>query len=159
MTTSDLFWELSKIAATGFVAGIFAAWVAMRDHRFKKWWELRVAAYQNVIEALSDLAYVYNSRLNHQYQGVEPDREAEQRLSSLAQEAFNKVRKAADAGAFLFSAEANAILDAFQKELDQDYQTYFEHLDGLAAVSKTCLTKLVAITRKDLSVKWRFFFW
>jgi hypothetical protein len=152
MAAQEIAWELAKMAGTGLVAGLFTAWVTMRDHRYKKWWELRVAAYQVVIDALSDLAYIYNSRLNLEYKGNELDKESEQHMSTVAGEAFVKVRKAADSGAFLFSEGANEILAAFRKELDQNYETYFDHLDGLAAVSRTCLNELVALARKDLQV-------
>lgn len=50
----EIAWELAKMGGTGLVAGLFTAWVTMRDHRDKKWWELRVTAYQIVIDALSD---------------------------------------------------------------------------------------------------------
>jgi hypothetical protein len=52
----------------------------------------------------------------------------------------------------LFSEGANEILACFRKELDQNYETYFEHLDGLAAVSRSCLDEMVALARKDLQV-------
>jgi hypothetical protein len=152
MAAQEIAWELAKMAGTGLVAGLFTAWVTMRDHRYKKWWELRVAAYQVVIDALSDLAYIYNTRLSREYQGNELDKDADERMSAEAQEAFVKLRKAADTGAFLFSEGANDILAAFRKELDQNYETYFEHLDGLAAVSRACLNELVALARKDLQV-------
>ena len=36
MDAGQITWELCKMAGTGLVAGLFSAWVAMRDHRFKK---------------------------------------------------------------------------------------------------------------------------
>jgi len=56
--------ELIKLASVGFIAGLFSSVIANRDHRQRKWWELRVSAYQNAIEALSDLVYYYDTRLN-----------------------------------------------------------------------------------------------
>jgi hypothetical protein len=94
MDATTLSLELAKMAGTGLVAGIFTAWVAIRDNRFMKWWELRIAAYQSVIDALSDVAYVYDSRLKHENRRAEPNAEVKERLSVLAQEAFIKVRKA-----------------------------------------------------------------
>jgi hypothetical protein len=53
-------------------------------------------------------------------------------MPAVVEEAFVKVRKAADSGAFLFSEGGNEISATFRKELDQSYETYFEHLDGPA---------------------------
>lgn len=53
--------ELLKLGVVGLIAGIFSSWLANKDYRYRKWWELRVAAYQGAIEALSDIAHYYNS--------------------------------------------------------------------------------------------------
>jgi len=49
--------ELLKLALVGLISGVFSYYLTFRKHRFEKWWELRVTAYQEVIAALSDLHY------------------------------------------------------------------------------------------------------
>lgn len=41
----DVALELLKLASVGVVAGLFSSIVANRDHRQRKWWELRITAY------------------------------------------------------------------------------------------------------------------
>ena len=56
----ELTFELIKLAVVGLIAGLFSSIIANKDHRQRKWWELRVSAYQNAIESLSDLVYYYD---------------------------------------------------------------------------------------------------
>nr|WP_075519007.1 hypothetical protein [Moritella viscosa]SHO17368.1 Putative uncharacterized protein [Moritella viscosa] len=56
--------ELLKLGFVGVIAGLFASFLANRDFRNKKWWELRVSAYKTAIEALSDLVHYYECHLN-----------------------------------------------------------------------------------------------
>jgi hypothetical protein len=86
MFTTAMLMELSKVAGAGMVAGLFAAFVAQRDHRFKKWWELRVAAYRDVIEALSDLDYVYQMRWKAETEGVVHSDKQQNRLTEMQRE-------------------------------------------------------------------------
>jgi hypothetical protein len=53
--------EFLKLGVVGLVAGLFASTAANRDYRYRKCWELRVTAYQNLIESLSDLVYYYET--------------------------------------------------------------------------------------------------
>lgn len=146
-------WELVRMAGAGLVAGLFASIVATKDHRHKKWWEMRVAAYQAVIEALSDLVHVYafRYRVEIEYREISDAREAE--LERIAADSYARVRKSADAGAFLFSAEANAALELVRKEWESEYEMYVDRLDGLQAAAKQCLTTVVALSKTDLELR------
>ncbi|RAM61473.1 hypothetical protein [Herbaspirillum rubrisubalbicans] len=159
MDTTTIVFEIAKMAGTGVVAATFTAWFTIRDHRFKKWWELRAAAYQQVIEALSDVVYVFSVHFDSELRGVDVSDVKNEKLASMSNESFAKIRKAADAGAFLFSDEANALLGDFQKSLDEEHQSYFEHIDGVLFSAKKCLKNLVAQSRKDLSLHQSFFIW
>jgi len=53
----DSILELIKLVGAGLIAGLFSSALANKNHRQRKWWELRVTAYQNAIDALSDLIY------------------------------------------------------------------------------------------------------
>lgn len=144
--------ELARMAGAGLVAGIFASIIAAKDHRHKKWWEMRVAAYQALIEALSDLVYVYDVRYQAaiEYRELSDSREAE--LAKIAVDSYGRVRKAADAGAFLFSAKANAALELVRKEWESDHEMYVDRLDGLQAAAKQCLKTVVALSKTDLEL-------
>ena len=57
------------------------------------------------------------------------------------EQAYPKIRKFADSGAFLFSDEANLALREFMQEDDSD--DYVEHLDTKLARANKCLLQLV----------------
>lgn len=159
MIDTSVLWDLAKMAGAGLTAGLFAAYVSGKDYRFKKWWEMRVAAYQSAIEALSDFAYAYDVRYRALLEGRELSDEREEVLGSLVTEAFHRVRKATDSGAFLFSAEANAALATVVAEWDADHQSYQDHLDSLQFVAKQCLNRLVVISKVDLNLHRNFWIW
>lgn len=148
----DAYLELVKVIGTGLTAGLLSAWLARRDHRYKTWWQMRVEAYQGLIEALSDLAYVYGQRFNHEINGHEPGADANEHLSKLGDEAYAKVRKAADSGAFLFSLSVLSSLAELRKEYERGYDHYIEAMQGMADESEKCLAAIVAVSRNDLAV-------
>lgn len=57
------------MAEVGLVAGLFSAFLWSKDDRFWKWWEMRGAAYQAVIDALSDLTTAYKVRFQAELNG------------------------------------------------------------------------------------------
>ena len=152
-------WDVGRMAGAGLVAGLFTAFMGSRDHRYKKWWELRVAAYQSVIDALSDMAYAYEARYQAEIEGRELSEERKTELGALTVQAFTRVRKAADSGAFLFSAEANAALDLVRKEWETHHPTWQEHLDAMQFTSRQCLTRIVALSKSDLKLQRHLFIW
>ncbi|MDH4319825.1 MAG: hypothetical protein OEV64_15695 [Desulfobulbaceae bacterium] len=145
--------EILKLALVGLVAGMFSTYLSGRDHRDKKWWELRASAYQSVIEALSDLSYYYDRHLTAEIEYREFSAEYKEKLKAFWEEAYPKVRKAADMGAFLFSEEANAALNEFIEQQESGHETYIEHLDSSYAGAKKCLKRLVACSKKDLEIR------
>ena len=150
MPFEPLLLELLKLSSVGLIAGLFASFIQNRDHRQRKWWEMRVQAYQNAIEALSDLAYYYDKHMNAEIESRELPPEFVARLATFQEQAFPKVRKYADSGAFLFSDRANAALKQFIE--DEDAQSYFEHLDANLAKAKLCLSELIACSKVDLKL-------
>lgn len=150
MPVEPLLLELVKLSAVGLIAGLFASFIQNRDHRQRKWWELRVQAYQNAIEALSDLAYYYGKHVDAEveYRKLSPEFAA--RLATFEEQAFPKVRKYADSGAFLFSDRANAALKQFIE--DEYAQSYIEHLDANFAKAKHCLSELIECSKVDLKL-------
>ena len=148
-------YELFKLATVGLVAGLFSSYIANRDHRHRKYWELRVTAYQNAIEALSDLVYYYERHFAAAIEHRDLDKQFEEKLSQYWDQSFPKIRKYADSGAFLFSDEANTALREFMA--DESYQSYIEDLDGELAKARICLNKLVECSKKDLKLKRRWF--
>ena len=149
----DIILELLKLGAVGLIAGIFSSYLANRDYRSRKWWELRVAAYQSAIESLSDLIYYYDRHLNATIESYELPDELKNKLDEYWESGFHKIRKSADSGAFLFSLEANKALSDFMNLSDDPNDTYDEHLDNRLDGAKKCLAKLVECSKVDLKLK------
>lgn len=147
----DLAIELVKLGTVGLLAGLFSSILANRDHRSRRWWEMRVVAYQSAIDALSDLVYYYDRHLRAEARGSDLPAEYKKKMDAAWDASFPKVRRLADSGAFLFSDRANAALHEFIE--DDDAPTYFEHLDNNLAKSRKCLRELVACSKQDLSLK------
>jgi len=149
----DALLELLKLALVGLVSGLFSHYLSGRKHRSEKWWEIRVAAYQDAISALSDLYHYFSSHFDAEMlqRGMPEDKKKE--LKPLWDSGFQKVRKAADAGAFLFSPQAETALKAFVKGEEDHYDTYFDYLDGRCADAKTCLDTLIACSKSDLRLR------
>jgi hypothetical protein len=149
--------ELLKLAIVGLVSGFFSYYLSGRKHRTEKWWELRVAAYQEAISALSDLCYYFKRHLTFEETGRELTEERKKELQRFWDDGYHKVRKAADAGAFLFSADAETALKTFINDENEHYNTYYEYLDGRCVDAKKCLDELVACSKNDLLLKDGFF--
>ena len=147
----DVVLEVIKLGVVGLIAGLFSSTLANRDHRNRKWWEMRVAAYQNAIEALSDLVYYYGKHWDAEVEQQEMSDELNAKLYAFWEQSFPKVRKYADSGAFLFSDEANAALRELMQ--DDNEQSYFEHLDNNFAKAQKCLNKLVECSKSDLKLE------
>lgn len=147
----DAVLEIVKLGFVGLIAGLFSSVLANRDHRHRKWWEMRVTAYQNAIEALSDLVYYYDKHWNAEIEQREISDEFKAKLDAFWEQSFPKVRKYADSGAFLFSDEANAALRELMT--DDNEPSYFEHLDNNFAKAKKCLNRLVECSKTDLKLE------
>lgn len=147
----DVAVELIKLGAVGLIAGLFSSLLANRDHRYRKWWELRVSAYQGAIEALSDIVYYYDKHYDAEIESRELSEQFKGKISDFWDASYPKVRRLADSGAFLFSDRANAALRDFVRA--DHAESYFEHLDNNLAKSKKCLAELVACSKVDLRLK------
>ncbi len=153
----DIIVELVKLAAVGILAGAFASYLNNRDHRQKKWWELRVEAYKNAIEALSDLLHFFNSQYNAEIEKKDLSPEQVLELTKQRQEGYKKIRLAADTGAFLFSQEAANILKDYISEMETQYLTKLDYADAGWASTKNCLKAIVECSKKDLHLKNAFY--
>jgi hypothetical protein len=147
----DTFLELLKLGGVGIIAGLFASLISNRDYRHRKYWELRVGAYQAAIEALSDLYYYFDKHYNAEIEYRELSQDFKSKISASWDQAHPKVRRLADSGAFLFSDRANRALREFMKDENENF--YMDMLENGRNKSKKCLDELVACSKEDLRLK------
>lgn len=152
----DVILELIKLASVGILAGAFTSYMANRDHRQKKWWELRVQAYKEVIESLSELFQYFDTYYNAEVAKEKLTEEQKIELSNIWKNGYRKVRIAADTGAFLYSPEVEKALSEFVTEMEVRYLTFFDHLDCGWESTKKCLDVLVKCSKNDLQLKSAF---
>jgi hypothetical protein len=151
----DLVLELLKLGCVGIIAGLFSSALAIRDHRRRTWWEMKVTAYKNAIEALSDLVYYYDKHYTAIIEYRELPDDFKQKLDAYWESAYPAVRKFADSGAFLFSENANNALQEFMKP--ENHDSYVDHLDTALFKARTCLSILVECSKSDLQLSSRWY--
>jgi hypothetical protein len=150
----EIAFEIIKLAVVGLIAGLFSSALSNRDYRDRKWWELRVEAYQSSIIALSDLIHYYDIHYSAEIEFRELPDSTKERLRQYSNDAYPKIRRLADSGAFLFSDRANA---ALRKFLDQDFSdSYIDALDNNLVKSKACLSELIICSKEDLRLNSRW---
>ena len=149
----QLLFELLKLGSVGIIAGLFSSFLANRNFRNKKWWELRVSAYQTAIEAFSDVVHYYNKQ-GDDWQVQKLTEQQNQSLNTMINEALPKIRKLSDTGAFLFSDEANTALRNFTDfKIKGEIYDPDDYYGPLQAEANKCLKELVSLSRKDLSIR------
>ena len=145
--------EILKLAAVGLISGLFSAFVANRTHRTKRWWELRVAAYQDLINALSDVSFYYEKKYSAAIEHRELSDEYEAEIGKFWDQSYHKIRKAADSGVFFFTPDVNEALKEFSPLSYEDHLTYEEHLEAYLNVAQKCLATTVESANRVLRVK------
>ena len=148
--------EILKLAFVGLTAGLFSSFVANRDYRYKKWWELRVIAYQDLIEALSDLVYYFDRHYKAETEHWTLKEDDLEKLSHHWEAAFPKVKKSGESGAFLLSDDVNHSLEKLIECNNRHYDSYFEFLENNLIEARNCLSLVVFSSKKDLKIggKW-----
>ena len=146
----DTFFEILKLGAVGLTAGLFSAWLGSLSHRNRKWWELKLEAYKNVIEALSDVVYYFDIHYNAEIKQREISDEIDREVQKFWDDSYNKIRKYKDSGTLFFSVEANQALVKFMKLKEKNFHNYIEHLESYSAGAERCLASIIESARKDL---------
>ncbi len=149
----DTLIELIKLGSVGILAGLFSSFITNRDHRNKKWWELRIVAYQGLIEALSDLNHYFSSNYDAEIKRQDLDGARVKELKKYFDNSFQKIRVSADSGAFLFSDNVNESLQELMALKDTNFDSWFEYLDENLFITSKCLKSVVASSKVDLQVK------
>ncbi|WP_149499227.1 hypothetical protein [Roseiconus lacunae] len=115
---------------------------------------MRVAAYQELIHALSDLLHTADTYLEAHYDQQDLTSEAKQRISRIRSEQYPKIRRAADSGAFLFSHTVCESLKKFMTQEDDEKYSSIINLENEYGRAKACLEAVVTASKKDLSTRW-----
>lgn len=143
-------------ALPGIVSAIIASYLAanwsLRKFYSEKWWERKERAYTEIIDALYDLLQYCEIQKEDYGRGTGYSDVKVKELEERYSQAFWKIKKATDIGAFVVSSEAESILKELRDRpqlkwnenppcdiFEQDYKYYND-----------ALRRIVEIARSDL---------
>ena len=147
---------LTALVVAVITAGITAR-LALKRFRSQQWWAIKAQAYGDIINALYDLTRWGDMEMGMQL-GPQVERtEFHKKLKEKSEEASERLLRAANTSSFLFSKEAQQILDELREGLQtagkaapHDWYTFvFDYVDA----ARRCLDKLPTAARRELSVK------
>lgn len=149
---------LSALPALGtaLLISLVSAWItvrlALKRFHAEKWWEKKVHAYERLIEALHNLKYDADTSFNALIEKREIPEEKEQLLRAASLAALSEVERAVNIGSFVLSDNCQERLMKFMKEKDlaNNADDYFSHLDEYCAATSSCLRDVIDIARRDI---------
>lgn len=148
--------ELLKLGLVGLIASLFTHLISSHQHRQLRWWELKVQAYRDAIESLSDLVFYYDLQYQRAVRGGGMTEELTAKLEDIWDKAGSRIRQLTDSGAFLFSASAENALRKLMQTSEADFEHYGEHAEAMNDEAKNCLKTLVEVSRTDLRLRGAF---
>lgn len=139
-------------AITALLAAIVTVRLSLKKFYTEKWWERKADTYSKVIECLHYLKRMPSEKLDEEMLAKKLSDERKQELWEAYKKARDELNKIIDAGSFLMSDKAVAVLEIMQKKIQEsdNAQSYFEHLDGEFAALDSCLKEMRQIARTDL---------
>jgi hypothetical protein len=145
-------------SALGFITTIIAAflsakWGAHGAFR-ERWWERKERAYAEIIEALHDLIRYSDLRADESLAGSEGEHPKRKEFGQRYSDAFWKIQKATDIGAFVISDKAAAILAELRKkpQLNWNEDPPWEVIEVECRNYRDALAQLRECARRDLLV-------
>lgn len=126
--------------------------LSLRRFRAEKWWEMRVDAYRQLIEAFHDSKAFSATHLDADYEGLDVPEEADKELRARAKDAERDISRAADLAGFLLGDEVRARLQRFRREEAKATETnnWQEYLRREWEATNSCLQDVIEIARREL---------
>lgn len=138
----------------GVIVAYFSArWGARRAFQ-ERWWDKKERAYAEIIESLYDAIRYCELAAAEELHGLAESAQKEE-IEKKSKEAYWKIQKATDIGAFLISAKAAAALQELRnaKDLDPKENPWFEVFEERGKQYRATLEKIRDCALKDLRVK------
>lgn len=150
--------ELGKflLQAAISVGGAFlAASLATKKFRNDKWWERKVSAYAELVEALHKMKWPASEHMDAEIESRELSDEYSNRMWEEFQLARRNTWRIADTSSFLISCEVMEAVQQMEIALGKarNAQSWFEHLDVQYAAIDKCLARIKEIGKNDLLIK------
>ncbi|PIT79156.1 hypothetical protein B9Z39_11785 [Limnohabitans sp. JirII-29] len=143
-------------ALSTFVIAVFSTWLTIRlsqrKFRAERLWDRKAVAYERVIEAFHKAKRFSSENLDAVYEGREVLEERNIELRTLAKEAREEIRRAAEIGSFSLSELALKIVTNYEAELGdtKGIIMWHDYLDHDYAVTDRALKSFIAEAKRDL---------
>jgi hypothetical protein len=143
-------------ALPGIISAIVASYLAARWslRRFysEKWWERKENAYAEIIDALYDILQYCEIQKEDYGGGTGYSENKIKELAERYSQAFWKIKKATDIGAFVVSLEAENILKELHNRprLEWDKNPPWDIYEQDYKYYRDALTRIVDVAKRDL---------
>jgi hypothetical protein len=115
-------------------------WLSLRRFYREKWWESKMAAYTNVIQALHHMKRDIEISIAAEVTHRNTDSDYYKEWAAKHRAAWDEIRKQIDIGEFLYSQQSLLILKKLNESTDHNLNlNYFEHLETLEMAVSECL--------------------
>ncbi len=128
-------------------------WLSLRRFYREKWWEAKMRAYSDVIQALHHMKWDLEISLRAHEEGRDTDTDYHKAWSAKHSAAWEEIRKQTDVGEFLFSPKAVELLQMLSNEARHETnEGYFQYLEKIQVAVEKCLPAIKAAARTDLGL-------
>jgi len=128
-------------------------WLSLRRFYREKWWEAKMRAYTDLIQALHHIKWDIEITIKAHMRGQDTDTEYFNQSGERHRAAWDEIRRQIDVGEFLYSTASVKILRALigdPKSAPED--SYLEYLFRTQEEVEKCLPAIKASARRDLGL-------
>jgi hypothetical protein len=141
------------LATAVLAAFLSARWAVQRAYR-EKWWERKEKVYAELVESLHDMIRYCELMADPETHLGENDPPKKKEFSEKYTEAYWKIKKLTDIGAFVISEDATEVLERLRKrpKLDWDENPPWEIYEADLKHYREALAEIRELARKELGV-------
>ena len=136
-------------------AAFLAAWLATNRYRKDQWWQKKMEAYSELVEALQKMKWPPSEHFDYAFEQRTIDEEYSQELWDDFKSARRNVWRIAEKSSFLLSPEVLKTVQEMENGLSKarNADSWVEHLNDQYASIQACIEKVKEIGAKELGVK------
>jgi hypothetical protein len=128
-------------------------WLALRRFYREKWWEAKMRAYTDIIQALHHMKRDLEISIPAAMEERDTDTEFYKGWGAKHSAAWDDLRKYVDIGEFLFSPASLQVLQTLLLESSGSDEDFFvDHMETQQAAVEKCLPAIKATARIDLKL-------
>lgn len=148
----DEFFKIVTPMFVGFISAFFGSLFAISKFKKEKLWERKEKAYSEIIDSLYDLLQHCEIHKEDYGQGTGYSESIERKMRENFNQAFWKIKKATDVGAFVISREAHRVLTELKerKKLNWNENPSFDVYEHEYQYFQVALNKIVQIAKAEL---------